>query len=838
MPRKATQSLLLLAAYFIAAGLLAWTPWLILLQSLIILLPPLALLVGLTWTTARPEYTATAETRTEPIEDLDPPARKILWLNGWWEFRLPNDQRWRRCHVPHSWNTIRGLEYYEGQGYYRRLFKIEDGWSLGRVALHFRGCNYRTVVSIDGREVGRHEGGYTPFSIDITDRVTTDRRCELEVMVDNRLSRETVPNVVGWRNEGGILRETWIETTRPIHISDVTAVCEPDLKGRASAILTVRIENPEWLPRDYHIEVFSPQGALVHEHKEENWSMQQIEHAFDINFVALWSPQNPALYTCRVTMLGEDEDQFVLRFGVRGIAIKDNRLLLNGEPLALRGVSRITDHHDTGMVETLAAIKDDLQHVRDAGYNCVRLGPTPAHPRVLDQCDRLGLLVLEELPAWYGMSFDLADPMYQQSAAAQLRELIIRDRNHPCVLMWGLAHNIENETQEGRWFLEHLVKTARGLDNRPVYFTAGGAADKDMCADLVDAVMLVQWGADMRHIPDMQEEIEQWGRRAANKPLFPMFPGVAALRGATLRWGGHWSEDRQAFIMQQYIKQISAHERTAGFVAGTLCDYRDPGNVTGPVPFMRLSGLLNHWREPKTSFDVIRRLLKDNEEVKLSTAQRRVPITSFSKAVGIIAALVGLAFWFKLGAAGSSLFYNPNLFLERHPGAAAFGVALFATTLTSVAWAININRFIKSAPRKIMSAVNMPYYLLLSHLLRSEAMLFTWSFLTLGVIFTFATTVLHLAIDPAQPFLAVAVLTAACTMPDAVFSLSAFFRLPLWFSISAYHVWKAVVCYLVLGPLGMIIYVFIAPYILVGAFFAFVQWKFHVLKYARKMLKR
>lgn len=838
MPRKASQSLLLLAAYLLTAGLLACTPWFILPQCLLLALPPFALLIGLTWTTARPEYAATTETRTDPIEDLDPPARKILWLNGWWEFRLPADQRWRRCHVPHSWNTIRGLEYYEGQGYYRRLFKIEEGWSLGRVALHFRGCNYRTVVSIDGREAGRHEGGYTPFSIDITDRVSPGRRCELEVMVDNRLSRDSVPNVVGWRNEGGILRETWIETTRAIHITDATAVCEPDLKGRAAVKLTARIENPEWTPRDYHIEVFSPQGALVHEHKAENWGMQQLEHDFEINFVSLWSPQNPALYTCRITMLGEEEDQFVIRFGVRSIGIRDNRLLLNGETLALRAVSRFADHYGAGMVETLAAIKEDLRRVRDAGFNCVRLGPVPAHPKILEQCDRLGLLAIEELPAWYGMSFDLADPMYQQAAADQLKELILRDRNHPSVLMWGLAHNIENETQEGRWFLERLVKTAKGLDDRPVYFTAGGAADKDMCSDLADAVVIEQWGTGLEHFDAMRGDIAQWGRRAGDKPLVVMFAGVPALRGATMRWGGHWSEDRQALIMQQYIKQIGAHERASGFVAGALCDYRDPSNVAGPVPFMRLSGFLNHWREPKTSYDVIKRLLVDNEEVKLSPAQRRVPITSFSKAVGVIAALAGLVLWFKLGAAGSALFYNPDLFLQRHPGAAAFGVAALAFCFTAVAWAVNINRFIKSAPRKIMGAIHMPYYLLLSHLLRSEAMMFAWSFVTVAVIFTFSTTALHLATDPAQPFLAVAALTAACTMPDAIFALTAFFRLPLWFSVTVFHVWKAAICFKVLGPLGMFIYVFAAPYLLVGGFFAFVQWKFHLLKYARKMLKR
>ena len=836
MFRKAYLSFFWVAGYLIIAGLISLSPWFAFFQAMILLLPIFMLGMGLCWTTPHPDYAATPELQAEPIHDLDPPARKIVWLDGWWDFRLPKDPRWHRFQVPRSWNTVRGLEHYEGKGLYRRLFTIPDDWSLGRIFLNFRGANYSVAVSIDGREVGRHEGGFTPFSFDITDRVIPGRQYELEVEVDNNLDSTTVPSVAGWRNEGGILREVYLETTREIYISDVTVISEPDLKGRCYVLLNVKVENPEWQPRDYHFEIFSPQGALVHEHKEEGWSMQQLEHSFEVKFVSLWTPDNPALYTCRVTMLGEEEDQYVTTFGVRKIELKENRFHLNGEALTLQGVVRIEDHLESGPVESVAAIKKDLQMIKDAGFNLVRLPHKPAHPRVLDMCDKLGLFVLQELPVWYGMSFDLVDPAYQKSAESQLREVIIRDRNHPCLIAWGLAAQIEYETQESQWFMEQLVKIAKDMDERPVYMVVGGGAEGDRCAELMDALVLTQWARSANQTPPLDEDVESWHTHVPDKPILTNFQGLAAMRGAALRWGGHWNEEKQAHFFQRYVKHFENHKHTAGWMFGTLADYRDPTNFAGPVAFMRLTGLTNHWREPKIAYDAARSVLVDKKEMALSPARRALPITSFTKIFAWAFLALAVVLWLKAGPAATALFYNPQTFLDEY-ASHSLAVLFIVMILNALAWAVLINRFFKTAPRRILGAIKLPYHLLISLIMRSEAGLFVWSFLTLGIIWTFSTTVLHLVFFPDETFCHIAGLSAALVVPDLIYIIPAFFRMPLSPAILLFHVWKAIICYKILGPAGMIVYVFVSPYIPVFAFFAFLEFKFQLLKYMRKMFK-
>ncbi|HOX29062.1 MAG TPA: hypothetical protein PLQ76_07930, partial [bacterium] len=321
MYRRLSLTLLWLTALPLAALGLSVLPNLLFWQCLVILLPAAMLMIGLAWTRPYPDFSAPDTIESTPIEDLSNPTRKVLWLNGPWEFRLDKEQRTRRIDVPRPWNTIRGLEYYNGAAVYRRLVKIPQAWSQGKIFLRCRGVNYRSVLSIDGRQIGSHEGGFTTFDFDLTEQLSDCGEHEIEMKVDNTLSATTVPNVVCWNNDGGIHREIYLETRNQVHINDAYILTDPDLKGRADIALMVKIHNPRLISHDYKIEIFSPQGALIHEYTIEGWTMQTLQHRIQLNFVSLWSPDNPVQYKCRIQVCEEGGDERSFLFGIRKIEI-------------------------------------------------------------------------------------------------------------------------------------------------------------------------------------------------------------------------------------------------------------------------------------------------------------------------------------------------------------------------------------------------------------------------------------------------------------------------------------------------------------------------------------
>jgi len=828
MSKRIFHSILRLALYLAAATALSALPHVLIWQSLVILFPLAVLLVGLAWTAPYAEFTETEPVESAPIEDVSNPSRKIMWLNGPWEFKLAGSRRMRRLDVPRPWNSVRGLKYYTGPAQYRRIVRIPEGWRQGAMFIRCRGANYRSVVSIDGRQIGTHEGGFTPFEFEITDRISDDREHEIQFDIDNTLTTTTVPNVVCWNNDGGITREVYIETRNPIHIDDVYLYPQPDLKGRAELALILKIHNPSLLPRDFRIEIFSPQGALIHEHKIESWTMQTLQHRLSINFVSLWSPENPALYRCRVSVCEEGGDERSFVFGIRSFEHGPNGFLLNGKPIRLRGITRIEETPKLGNTQTLAQIKRDLEAVKAAGFNTVRIGHFPAHTKTLEFCDKMGLMVLEEIPVWNALVIDFSDPGYQQSAEAQLRELILRDRNHPCVLAWGLANGIESDTNESKWFVERLAGLARGLDDRPVYITTS-SPEHELCAELVDFIAVEVESKSFDKIDSRVEIAAQLG-----PPPILFHNGDQAYRAAGSRIAGApGTEEHQAMFLQDFITKYDGRTDTAGWIISSLADYRDPSNFAGPNPFSRKNGLLRDDREPKLSYNVVSQLLREGKTSDIEIRRRRLPIMSFAKILAVAWLIAGVVLFAFEPRHYINLIYNPRAFIQGYDN--AWQVIFFMTIVTAINVAILIYRFFRAAPRKLLGSIDMPLIILISYIFRSEATLFIWSYLSIIWFWVFDTTLLNFFI-PSLDTATLFAITAALSLPEIVLVFSSFFRVSLIAVLLAFNLWKIYLCYAALGALGTVSYVIIGPGAVFVAIVMVAEMKFHILKYVRSMI--
>ncbi|HOO55470.1 MAG TPA: glycoside hydrolase family 2 TIM barrel-domain containing protein [bacterium] len=829
MYRRVSLTVFWLALYFIAALALSLLPWLCFWQCLILLLPVAGSLVGLVWTKPFPDFSIVENIDFSPIEDLSNPSRDIMWLNGTWEFRISGGKRWHRLEVPRPWNTIKGLERYEGKAYYRRLIKLPDDWDQGKLFLRCRGANYRTVVSIDGKQVGTHEGGYTPFEFEVTDRLSASKEFELELTLDNSLTQSSVPNVVGWNNDGGILREIYIENRRQIHIQDVYILTIPDMKGRSEVALITKIYNPGLEPRDYKIEIFSPQGAIIHEQVVEGWTMQTLQHRFQINFVSLWSPDNPALYKCRVSVIEENGDELGFSFGIRSLEIEPDGVFLNGEKIKIRGITRTEESPLTGTTQSLASIKSDLEEIKAAGFNTVLLGNFPPHSKTIELCDKMGLLAIEQIPVWNSLAIDISDPAYQQAAEAQLRDIIQRDRNRPSIIAWGIANDIESNTNEARWFIERLTGLARGLDDRPVFITTSNPAG-EMCADLVDFVSV---SCNTRKIDEIEKQVK--ATEKLETPLIIMHHGAPADKKPGSKYAGvPGTLEYQALFIQEFIDSFDNYPSSCGWIISSFSDYRDPSNFAGATPFIRKHGLTTQNREKKLAFESTSKWLKTGQHKEIPIKRKKMPVTTLSKIFAIAwLATAALLFAVRPGLV-SKLFYDPPGFVEGFHY--TWSVILFIALFSGLSWAVLVNRFLTTAPRMLFGSIDTPFLIMLSRVIRAEWSFLLTSYLTLIWMWIANTTFLTFFMPQDYSLVTLLCLTSAMCLPDVLMIFTAMLRIPLLASFLAYLLWKSYLCYISIGLTGTIVYVFAGPIAIILASFAFIEYKFHILKYIRKMV--
>lgn len=828
MQRRVTITICSIAVYIVLSMALGATAFFVTWQSFMLLAPPFILYITLAWITSYPDFSKPISETPEPIEDFNNPSRKVIWLNGPWEFQIEQTSRWHRFLVPMPWNVISGMEHFDGTGYFRRVFTIPDGWSQGCIFLNFRGVNYRAEVSIDGRKVGEHNGGFTPFSFEVTDRVCDSTEKELEVTVDNKLSQGTVPSVVGWNNDGGIFREVYLETRNTIHIEDIYVMSEPDLKGRADIAVIAKIHNIELEPKPFVLEVYSPHGALIHEHKIEDWTMQTLQHRFTINFVSLWSPQSPALYHIKLRVDEPGGDEYEFDFGVKILAAGENGLLLNGEPLRIRGITRQEESPSLGRTQSLKLIRADLERIKSMGFNTVRLGAMPAHPATLDECDRLGLLVLQEVPVWNTLIHDLNYPGYQKAAESQLKEMLQRDRNHPCVAMWGLANRIESNRSEARWLIERLVGIARGLDDRMVYLLSNNPG-RELCADLVDCVIV-----NTSNMPGDGLKVRTKELNLGPATLI-YHRGVAAYRkhGSPIA-GAPGTEENQVRFCLDFIDTYDKDENLAGWIMPALTDFRDPGNIGGTSPFISSNGLLKQDRSEKPACGIVSSRLKSDSPTTASPVRSsRFPITSFSKSASLVFFAAILITFMTNPGLYSKLFYNSNAFSEsfHQTWKVLAGITLFS----SLSWAVLAIRFFHIAPRRIMGAIDMPYFTILAKVFQTSFTLFIFSYLWSIYFWVFDSTILHLAFRNGE-FSETLSKTGALCLPLTLFALPAFFRIRIRYIFVAIPLWLMFLAYTSLGFAGAFIYTIIGPAIFAGIPIALIEWKFRVFKFLRKAL--
>ncbi len=441
-----------------------------------------------------------------PVPAQLPPPRQELIADAGWKFTLGDpagaeaqsfgDLGWRSLDLPHDWSiegapdgknpTGSGGGFFPaGVGWYRRTFTAPSDWNGKKVSIEFEGVAANATVFLNGKKLGVHPYAYTSFRFDLTPELNFSKPNVLAVRVDN----SEQPNS-RWYTGSGIYRHARVVVTEPVHVSPWGVfVSTSGLEGATAKIqirTQVHNETAESAELTVKTTLVSAEGKTLAT-KESPLRLgakthtQTIEDAGIVN-VQLWSPETPTLYRAvtEIVRNGKVVDRVETKFGVRTLAWSvDKGLLLNGKSIKLAGGSV---HHDNGPLGAAGFDRAEVRKVellKAAGFNAVRTAHNPPSPAFLDACDRLGLLVMDEpFDVWTigKAKFDYAR-FFKQWWQQDVDSMVLRDRNHPSIIFWGIGNEIpEAWTKDGAPLATELVARVRSLDGtRPLSEAFPGA---------------------------------------------------------------------------------------------------------------------------------------------------------------------------------------------------------------------------------------------------------------------------------------------------------------------------------------------------------------------------
>ena len=404
-----------------------------------------------------------------------------LNLNGLWDIKL-GDGTESKILVPFAIESaLSGVMKHVDRVTYRRSFEIPKGWSGQKVLLHFGAVDWESTVFVNGKKIGVHRGGYDAFSFDITDALKGEGAQEITVDVFDptdlggqpRGKQKLKPGSIMYTATTGIWQTVWLEPVAPAHIESLKIV--PDVDESCLRLTVFGSGSVE--------AVASEDGKVIAQVTGQAGS----ELKLSIPSPKLWSPDSPHLYDLRVSLKSGDKtvDAVTSYFGMRKIALgKDDkgitRMMLNGKPVFQVGPL------DQGFwpdgiytAPTDEALRFDIAETKRLGFNTTRKHVKVEPDRWYYWCDKLGLLVWQDMPC--GNSYtDKQQPIDKPQFKSELVNMVKNNWNHPSIIMWVVF----NENQ-GQHDTEALVAEVKALDPSRLVNNASGNDDKN-CGDVID----------------------------------------------------------------------------------------------------------------------------------------------------------------------------------------------------------------------------------------------------------------------------------------------------------------------------------------------------------------
>ncbi len=591
----------------------------------------------------------------KPIENA---ARERKALSGLWRFAVDaagcgREQRWwqaplaesgapvRDIAVPASYNDLfpdAAIRDHVGDVWYQTEIRASAAWAAQRVVLRFDAATHRATVWLDDVEVMHHEGGYTPFEADVTHLLTAGKGHRLTVCVNNELHWHTIPPgrvVTGadgrkrqqvfhdFFNYAGLHRPVWLYCTPKTYIADITVVTnwakdtgtgtvdfKLEIKGDTSASIATRVSLRDAQGREV--------GSSGNRH-----ARIEVPHATP------WQPGKAYLYTLEVEY---GSDRYSLAVGLRSIEVRDAQFLINGDAFYFTGFGKHEDSAVRGKAHDDALMVHDFALLDWVGANSFRTSHYPYAEEVLDFADAQGIVVINETAA-VGMNMeiarklaganDLPDELYSGDAISSrtqathlqaIRELVARDKNHACVVMWSIGNEPDLRPKgSGEYFAPLLAATKQLDPSRPVTLVnvMMVGPEEDTVAHLQDVICLnrywgwyVEGGDLLAAERGLEADLKAWAAKHPGKPIVITEYGADTMPGLHSIAPLMWSESYQSELLAMHGRVF---DRIPAVVGEQVWNFADFATSQG---IMRVGGnkkgVFTRERQPKAAAHVLR----------------------------------------------------------------------------------------------------------------------------------------------------------------------------------------------------------------------------------------
>ena len=437
-------------------------------------------------------------------------------FNEGWRFSLDadstavapdfDDKEWRVLDLPHDWSiegefsdknpaTPGGGALPGGYGVYRKHFKTPDLSGGKRVYICFDGVYWQSTVYVNGKKAGFRPNGYISFEYDITDLLNKSGDNVLAVTVDN----SDQPNS-RWYSGSGIYRSVRLKVLNSVHFAEPEVFVTAHDITAESAKLNVSLEVSGTEDCDVKVEILAPGGEIVATvHDKVQAGVVKTFEDIAVDSPKLWSPKSPRVYEARLTASsnGKVVDEYSTTFGIRYFEFDaDKGFSLNGNPMKINGVC---NHHDLGALGAAVnhrALQRQLEILREMGCNAIRTSHNPPAPELLNLCDSMGFIVMDEAFDMWARKKSPNDyaKYFAEWHERDLIDFIKRDRNHPSVIMWSIGNEILEQWPDINTDTLSIEKAnlmfnfAAQLSNKDDNKTSEMHINSLLCKKLVDVV--------------------------------------------------------------------------------------------------------------------------------------------------------------------------------------------------------------------------------------------------------------------------------------------------------------------------------------------------------------
>ncbi len=541
-------------------------------------------------------------------------SRMVFDLNGVWDFCLMDGEAKGEIvpmPVPSSYNDIytgRGFADHVGNLYYRRTFTVSSRMLEKRLFLRFGSVTHKAEVWLNGTCLGKHSGGFLPFSFEITETAIAGEN-ELEVIVNNIVDETTLPagrmvhqkfpglpeeihNLPNFDfyNYSGIMRPVCLYTAPGSYIEDISIYGKMDgsfywdVKANGEGTVSVRLLDAAGN------EVATGEG---------------FKGTGRIDQVQLWEPGHPVLYSLEVTLTGSDgeKDTYTEVFGFREVSIRDCRIHLNGKPVYLKGFGKHEDSPVHGRGFDMAYNVKDIGLLKWIGANSFRTSHYPYCEEMLQLCDREGILVIDEAPAVglnagftaTGLLGGNPNGTWKLFKTAEhhrqvLRDMVQRDKNHPCVIIWSVANEPASQEDGAKEYFEPLLNLVRELDEqkRPATLVTYEGSNPVSCkvAEICDLLIINRYRGwydtegNLRGAAALlKDELEGFHKRCPDKPIMLGEYGADTIAGFHDINARIFSEEYQVDFLRAYGEVFDSLPYITGEHVWNFADFATAENI-------------------------------------------------------------------------------------------------------------------------------------------------------------------------------------------------------------------------------------------------------------------